>query len=92
MRHILIMYYVFYEINYLKYVRILMEMVLEGSISQTMATLLKLLPIDMIKHFCTYYSYYSRVLFIIIQQYFIDLKKKAFRYKILSGNPLKELL
>ena len=87
MRHILIMYYVFYERNYLKYVRILMEMVLEGSISQTMATLLKLLPIDMIKHFCTYYSYYSRVLFIIIQQYFIDLKKKLSVIKYCQETP-----
>ena len=33
-----------------------MEMVLEGSILQIIATLLRLLPIDLIKHFCTYYS------------------------------------
>ena len=32
-----------------------MEMVLEGSILQMMATVLKLLPIeDLIKHFCIY--------------------------------------
>ena len=35
-----------------------MEMVLEGSILQMMATVLKLLPIeDLIKHFCIYYSH-----------------------------------
>ena len=32
-----------------------METVLAGSSSQMMATLLKLLAVDLIKHFCTYY-------------------------------------
>ena len=30
---------------------------IEGSILQVMAALLKLLPMDLTKHFCTYYSY-----------------------------------
>ena len=34
-----------------------MEMVLAGSNLQMMAIVLKLSPMDLIKHFCTYYSY-----------------------------------
>ena len=33
-----------------------METGLEGSIVQMMATLFKLLPMDLIKHLCTFYS------------------------------------
>ena len=33
-----------------------MEMVFESSILQIMVTLLKLLPMDLIKHFCTHYG------------------------------------
>ena len=48
---------------------ILMEMVLEGTILQMMATLLKLLPMDVMKHFCTYYSYWVN----LIQDYMLLL-------------------
>ena len=34
-----------------------METILEGNTLQMMPTLLQVFPVDLIKHFCTHYSY-----------------------------------